>query len=379
MVHPAHAPDPAVLEPFRYITCTPGKDVRGKLIDCFTQWLPNLTAAQIDTIKAIVGELHNASLLVDDIEDGSQLRRGQPVAHKIFGVPLTLNCANYVYFTALARCHALNSRAAMDVFVLELLNLHRGQGQDILWRDTVRCPTLEEYETMVLDKTGGLFRLAVGLMQAVAEDTNAASGLKSAACSSASAATAAASAATSSSATSAACASEASCSAAAAPSPGGRFTPLVNKLALYFQIRDDLVNLRSDKYMQSKSYCEDLTEGKFSYPIIHAIRADPSDTRLLAILKQRTESVEVKRHAVEYMASKQAFTATAEALSKLHTDCVREIEALGGHPALAHLLAELDRQMLDVSHDPASAPVGSGAGTEAATQPPPPIGRLDTP
>ena len=162
--HPLHEPDETVLEPFRYLTGTPGKDVRGKLIECFTLWMP-LSAAQMDTIKTIVGELHNASLLVDDIEDGSQLRRGQPVAHAIFGVPLTLNCANYVYFNALARCHALNSRAAMDVFVLELLNLHRGQGQDILWRDTVRCPTLEEYETMVLDKTGGLFRLAVGLMQ----------------------------------------------------------------------------------------------------------------------------------------------------------------------------------------------------------------------
>lgn len=346
--HPAHTPDPSVLEPFRYITSTPGKDVRGKLIDCFTQWLPNLTAVQIDTIKAIVGELHNASLLVDDIEDGSQLRRGQPVAHKIFGVPLTLNCANYVYFTALARCHALNSRAAMDVFVLELLNLHRGQGQDILWRDTVHCPTLEEYQTMVLDKTGGLFRLAIGLMQALADDAAAGGGSSGGG-----------------SAIGSAAGSAGSSTAAAASTTPGRFTPLVNKLALYFQIRDDLVNLRSDKYMQSKSYCEDLTEGKFSYPIIHAIRADTSDTRLLAILKQRTESVEVKRHAVEYMASKQAFSATAEALAKLHRECVQEIEALGGHPALAGLLAELDRQMTDVSHNPDSAP--------------PPIGRLDTP
>ena len=53
----------------------------------------------------------------------------------------------------------------MDVFVRELLNLHRGQGQDILWRDQLRCPTEAEYTRMVLDKTGGLFRLAVGLMQ----------------------------------------------------------------------------------------------------------------------------------------------------------------------------------------------------------------------
>ena len=336
--HPQHEPDPTVLEPFAYLTGMPGKDVRGKLIDCFSLWLP-LTKERSEAIKLIVGELHNASLLVDDIEDGSQLRRGQPVAHAIFGVPLTLNCANYVYFQALARCHALNSRSAMDVFVLELLNLHRGQGQDILWRDSVRCPTLEEYETMVLDKTGGLFRLAVGLMQALVADGGEVT---------------------------------AAATTASFTTPG-RFTPLVNKLALYFQIRDDLVNLCSDTYMQSKSYCEDLTEGKFSYPIIHAIRADPSDTRLLAILKQRTESVEVKRHAVAYMASKKAFDATSAALSRLYAEIQEEITSLGGHPALSKLLAELDQQVAEVSH---SQQPQSAAGAEA---PPPLVGRLDTP
>jgi len=93
---------------------------------------------------------------VDDIEDGSHLRRGIPVAHAIYGVPTTINTANYVYFMvrawrhalvgashgsyprwfthralrqALERCHKLGSPAAMNVFVLELLNLHRGQGQ----------------------------------------------------------------------------------------------------------------------------------------------------------------------------------------------------------------------------------------------------------
>ena len=54
----------------------------------------------------------------------------------------------------------------MTVFVQELLNLHRGQGQDILWREQCICPTEAQYRQMVLDKTGGLFRLAVGLMQA---------------------------------------------------------------------------------------------------------------------------------------------------------------------------------------------------------------------
>jgi hypothetical protein len=37
---------------------------------------------------------------MDDVEDNSELRRGIPVAHTIYGVPQTINTANYVYFQA---------------------------------------------------------------------------------------------------------------------------------------------------------------------------------------------------------------------------------------------------------------------------------------
>jgi geranylgeranyl diphosphate synthase type 3 len=60
------------------------------------------------------------------------------------------------------------------------------------------------------------------------------------------------------------------------------------------------VNLASVEYHTSKSFCEDLTEGKFSFPIIHAIRTCPSDHQLLNILKQRTESKDGKKYAVEH-------------------------------------------------------------------------------
>ena len=42
-------------------------------------------------------------------------------------------------------------------------------------------------------------------------------------------------------------------------------------------------------------------EGKFSFPIIHCVRAEPNDHRLLNILKQRTDDVDVKKHALQWM------------------------------------------------------------------------------
>jgi len=103
--------------------------------------------------------------MIDDIEDNSKLRRGTPVAHVVYGVPQTLNTANLVYFMALSEVHALGNPRAVQVFLDEMLNLHRGQGLDIFWRDNNVCPTEEEYIHMVKNKTGGLFRLSVLLMQ----------------------------------------------------------------------------------------------------------------------------------------------------------------------------------------------------------------------
>ena len=38
------------------------------------------------------------------------------------------------------------------------------------------------------------------------------------------------------------------------------------------------------QYSQDKGYYEDLTEGKFSFPIIHAITCHPDDSQVICIL-----------------------------------------------------------------------------------------------
>ena len=293
-----HKPDPSLLESFRYINSMPGKNVRGKMIDCFQLWMNVESTDVLNSIKDIVGDLHNASLMVDDIEDNSKLRRGIPVAHSIFGIPTVINSANYAYFLALEKCHALKNPEAMDVFVGELLNLHRGQGHDIMWRDDVKCPTEQEYMEMVKDKTGGLFRLAVGLMQAFATTKKDVD-----------------------------------------------FTSLVNNLALYFQIRDDYINLADEEYMKSKSFCEDLTEGKFSFPIIHSIRTDPDDTRVLSILKKRTNDIDVKRYAQQILLEKKSLEYTREKCFNLKNEIIQQIEDLGANEPLLHLINKLDIQL----------------------------------
>lgn len=256
-----------VTGPFDYLYDHPGKDIRSQLIKAFDAWL-EVPHESLEVITKVVGMLHTASLLVDDVEDNSSLRRGFPVAHNIFGVPQVINSSNYIYFVALQELQRLNNPKAIPIFSEELVNLHRGQGMDLFWRDTLTCPTEDDYLEMVCHKTGGLFRLAVKLMQAESR-------------------------------------SQLDC------------VPLVNILGLIFQIQDDYRNLWSREYTDNKGMCEDLTEGKFSFPVIHSIRADPGNLQLLNILKQRTADETVKRYAVTFMESTGSFEYTRKVVGVL--------------------------------------------------------------
>lgn len=93
------------------------------------------------------------------------------MAHKIYGIPQTINTANYVYFLAYQELFVLRDTEPKTLeldrlvtgkthpsliplicqlsFIEELLNLHRGQGLDLLWRDSLTCPTEDEYIHMV--------------------------------------------------------------------------------------------------------------------------------------------------------------------------------------------------------------------------------------
>lgn len=325
-----HEVDERCTEAFRYLMRVPGKDVRGMLVDAFQQWFL-LSEKTVAAVKNIIGSLHCASLLIDDVEDQSTTRRGIPAAHMIYGTPTVINTANYVYFIALRELHEMECPAAMNVFITECLNLHRGQGQDICWRDQFICPTEEQYCAMVLDKTGGLFRLAVGVMQSFSgSDTSTFATTD--------------------------------------------FTPFVNAMSLYFQIRDDFINVcDSDAYAKSKgTFCEDLSEGKFSYPIIHCIKHSPAgDTRLSSLLKQRPSDLHVKQYAVSIMQATGSLRYTRDELKRLHTRCSDLLGELGGHSALSKLLATLDGQLdallegTEAEHQAVPAAKGSAAGVSS--------------
>ncbi|KAH9258956.1 hypothetical protein BASA82_000311 [Batrachochytrium salamandrivorans] len=299
------------LEPYTYIAALPGKNVRDVLLDSFNKWL-GVPLAKLEVVKQVVGMLHTASLVVDDIEDESPTRRGEPSAHVVFGLARALNAGNYAYFLALERVLALQSSECVEVFTREMLNLHRGQGRDIFWRESQYHATEYEYRNMVVDKTGGLFRLAIQMLFALSPTLHLAS-------------------------------------SAARIQLETNLLALSDDLACYFQIRDDFINLASPKFHKSKGFCEDITEGKLSFIVLHSlVRLELAQKQELALILQSktTARAQVKR-ALMLLHTTGSFDYTQQYLTTLEQSISQTVSALGDNKLFTSLLAKLSSELDD--------------------------------
>ncbi|KAJ6599414.1 isoprenoid synthase domain-containing protein [Mycena sp. CBHHK59/15] len=233
----------AVLQPFTHVTSNHGKEILDRLIEAFNIWM-NVPMDEKAAISKVVNMEHNASLMRVPVDDDSQMRRSRPVAHSIYGIPQTINTANYVYFLVYQELSSLKSSRMAEKYLIgmtaaELLSLHRGQGLELLWRDSLQCPTEEEYISMVNKKTGGVLRIGIRLMMA---------------CSTMNVVT--------------------------------DYLLLINLLGAVYQIPDDFMNLQSLRicYSSNKCFAEDISEGKFSFPVVHGVRAVTSNRHILSKL-----------------------------------------------------------------------------------------------
>lgn len=110
--------------------------------------------------------VHNGSLMIDDIEDGSHKRRGDLCTHKKFGVDVAVNAGNFMMVSPMNMAHHFvperHELALHRIFSEELQCLHVGQGWDIQWHNRLgRVPTEAQYFHMVENKTSVLPRMCL--------------------------------------------------------------------------------------------------------------------------------------------------------------------------------------------------------------------------
>jgi geranylgeranyl pyrophosphate synthase/uncharacterized protein with NAD-binding domain and iron-sulfur cluster len=186
--------------------------------------------------------LHNAFLVHDDIEDGSDSRRGAATMHRRAGVPIAVNTGDAMNALAMrffrksggriGPAAALRILDEVDHLLVETLE---GQAMELGWvRDNDLTVGADDYLRLVLKKTAWysfIHPMRIGALVANGDDQNL-----------------------------------------------GRFDRFGYLLGLAFQITDDVLNLNGDVARYGKEIDGDLWEGKrtllLTRALGHANRAD---------------------------------------------------------------------------------------------------------
>lgn len=208
-----------------------GKRIRPLLLLLSTQ------AAGGDWQKALPGAaavelIHNFSLIHDDIEDNSPLRRGRPTLWTKWGVPLAINTGDSMFtlaHLALLRLEKTTNHritlTATGVLQNTCLHLTQGQHLDISYED-MRNLTIDAYWPMVSGKTAALLSACTEIGALVADvDENTRNAYQ-------------------------------------------RFG---RNLGLAFQVLDDTLGIWGDAAKIGKSNASDLVAGKKSLPVLYGL------------------------------------------------------------------------------------------------------------
>src|SRR6516164_968707 len=247
--------------------------------------------------------LHNAFLVHDDIEDGSDSRRGAPTMHRRAGTPIALNTGDSMNALAMRLFRRTGERlgpaAAMRIFeevdhmVVETLE---GQAMELGWvRDNDLTLGADDYLRLVLKKTSWysfIHPMRIGALVANGEDRNL-----------------------------------------------SRFNRFGYLLGLAFQITDDVLNLKGNVGRYGKEINGDLWEGKRTLLLTRALdRAHDADRAWISGFLARPRERRLPREVLrlhEIIASSGSIKWAQQAAAAFAEAAAREFDtsACAGVPA----------------------------------------------
>lgn len=187
----------------------------------------------INKFSTITEFLHTATLLHDDVVDGASIRRGKPVAHSIWGAPITVLVGDFLLARALSIAAETKSPEIIRVIAEITENMCQGEILQLVKKGDIHL-TEPEYMDMIKRKTGFLIQGAcqTGAILAKATDEEE-----------------------------------------------SKLAKFGHHLGIVFQIADDLLDYTSDTQVLGKTIGADLKEGKLTLPVIYTLKKSTPQNR----------------------------------------------------------------------------------------------------
>ncbi|WP_067705988.1 MULTISPECIES: octaprenyl diphosphate synthase [unclassified Erwinia] len=280
-----------------YIISGGGKRIR-PMIAVLSARALNYTGKQHVTVAALIEFIHTATLLHDDVVDESDMRRGKATANAAFGNAASVLVGDFIYTRAFQmmtslgslRVLALMSEAVNVIAEGEVLQLMNCNDPDI---------TEESYMRVIYSKTARLFEAASQSSAILADATPAQE---------------------------------------KALQDYGRF------IGTAFQLIDDLLDYSADGQTLGKNVGDDLSEGKPTLPLLHAMRnGTPEQAAMIREAIEQGNGRHLLEPVLETMRQCGSLEWTRQAAEQEADKAIASLEALPESPwrsaleALAHM------------------------------------------
>ncbi|KAK6503553.1 hypothetical protein TWF481_008567 [Arthrobotrys musiformis] len=154
-----------VMEPFNYISniAATGNKIRKHVVECLNIWY-KVPEDRLKTIIAVSDLLRNSLVMMDDIQDGTPVRKGVPATHMVFGIAQAINTENMLLVKSCMELQQL-SPEGIKLYLEELCDLYTGQGHDLHAIFKAECPTVSELLRTIDGKAGRILTTISVLMR----------------------------------------------------------------------------------------------------------------------------------------------------------------------------------------------------------------------
>ncbi len=237
-------------------------------------------------LAAAVEFIHTATLLHDDVVDGSDLRRGKSTANVVFGNPATVLVGDFLFTRSFELMVEDGSLKVLKILSNASSVISEGEVDQLTAQRQIETSE-ERYLSIIGSKTAALFAAATRIAAVVAERSEADE---------------------------------------RALEDYGR------NLGIAFQLVDDAMDYDSDAGEMGKGKGDDFREGKMTLPVILAYARGSDEERRFwqdAIQGHRTSDADLA-HAVELIGRHDTVSATRE---RARHFAQRAIDAIAGFPA----------------------------------------------
>ncbi len=209
-----------------------GKRLRPMLVVLCARACQTRSQAHIEA-AAFIEFIHTATLLHDDVVDGSSLRRGRDTANRVFGNQASVLVGDFVYSRAFQMMAAIAAQPVMEVMALATNVIAEGE---VLQLMNARDPdtTEQRYLEVIYRKTAKLFEAGAEVAAVLAGVT---------------------------------------------PEVRRGLAGYGRHLGTAYQLVDDVLDYRSNPGERGKNLGDDLAEGKPTLPLIHALRNGDASQR----------------------------------------------------------------------------------------------------